>query len=235
MKISVIIPFYNEEDNVAFVLDEVTSVLRTLKEDFEIVAIDDGSCDQTNALLKKREQEIPEMRLSTHPKKSGQGAAYFSGLRASVGDVIILMDGDGQNDFRDVERMLPLLQNYDAVMGQRTKRNDPLTKRLVSKMANRVRSSLLRDGVTDTCCSLKILKRYTLEYLIPIRGFFRFIPFLLNQADVPFTTCDVHHRPRKAGNSKYSLRKLYFLPTIFDLLFMLWYKRTHILEAKTNV
>jgi len=231
-KISVIIPFYNEEGNLEGVLKEVSDVLSQQNVPYEIIAIDDASIDQTPALLKGACERIPQLRTITHSRNLGQGAAFFTGFDAAEGNVVVTMDGDGQNDFRDVPRMLELLSRYDAVFGQRSHRNDPLPKLIASRIAFFFRRIILGDHVRDTACGLKVMKKETLNNLIPIRGFLRFIPFLLTQAGLACATVDVNHRPRRFGKTKYSLLKGYFLPTILDLIFMWWFKKNRIHRIK---
>jgi len=232
MKISVIVPFYNEEGNVDFVIQEIFAVLKELAIPAEIIAVNDGSEDETGALLAAIQGDIPQLRIITHSTKTGQAAALLSGFEAATGDVLVMLDGDRQNDFRDVPRLLPLLEKYDAVFGQRSQRQDPVSKLIGTSIAYAVRNFFLRDGVKDTACALRIIKKDALKHLIPIQGFQRFIPFLLKEAGVSFISVDVNHRPRLAGQSKYSMLRLYFLSPIMDLLFMWWYKKRNLYRAR---
>lgn len=224
MTISVVVTFYNEEDNVDFMLEEIAAVLKGTVSGGEILAVNDGSSDKTGERLQEACRKIPGLKLITHGRNLGQSAALWSGLQAATGDVIITLDGDRQNDFREVPRLLPYLEQYDAVFGQRACRQDPWEKLAASRVAFFFRNLLLRDGIRDISCTFKLMKRDVLKYLIPIDGFFRFIPFLLKEAGVKYIAVDVNHRPRTAGESKYSLLRLYFFSTIFDLMFMWWYK-----------
>lgn len=232
MKISVVVPFYNEEGNVEFVLDEIVSTARQLGVDFEIVAVDDKSRDNTAVLLKKASAMVPELKVIIHQKNCGQAAAFWSGLEAITGDAVVMMDGDRQNDFRDVPRMLSFLNGHEAVFGQRTRRQDPLSKLVATRIAYYIRNFFLSDGVSDTSCSLKVLKKSVLKYLLPIDGFQRFVPFLLKEAGVRYITVDINHRPRSSGVSKFSLLKLYFLPAIADLFFFTWYKARNLFRIR---
>jgi dolichol-phosphate mannosyltransferase len=228
MRISVIVLFYNEEGNVDFMLEEIVSVLKGLAGEGEILAVNDGSADGTAERLRKASLKIPGLRIISHAQNLGQSAALWSGLQAATGEIVVTLDGDRQNDFRDVPRLLPFLEQYDAVFGQRVRRQDPWYKLAASRTAHVVRNLFLQDGIKDISCTLKLMKRDTLKYLIPINGFFRFIPFLLKEAGVRYTTADVNHRPRLKGESKYSLLKFYFLSTIADLLFMWWYRQRNL-------
>jgi glycosyltransferase involved in cell wall biosynthesis/predicted membrane-bound dolichyl-phosphate-mannose-protein mannosyltransferase len=232
MKLSVVIPFYNEAGNADFVLNEVSEVLRAVGVEYEIIAVDDASKDETPLILKKAAARIPGLRVVTHPRNAGQTAAFWTGFDHSSGEWIVIMDGDRQNDFRDLPKMLAHTGRYDAVFGQRLKRNDPFYKIMASRTAYRVRNFFLKDGVVDTACAFKLFKRDALKYLIPCKGTLRFIPFLLKEAGVPFICVEVNHRPRVKGDSKYSLLKGYFLPTILDLMFMWWYKKTNLFRVR---
>ena len=229
-KISVVVPFYNEEGNVEAVLREVAQTLRGDHEEFEIIAVDDASGDTTGTLLRGLQQELPELRIMTHGRNLGQAAAFWTGFQAAQGDVVVTMDGDGQNDFNDVPRMLALLDRYDGVFGQRARRQDPVQKLIASRIAFFFRRVVLNDPVRDTACALKVMKKDALVCLLPLRGIHRFFPFLFQQAGLPYTTLDVNHRPRRAGKTKYSLLRGYFLRTIPDLLFMWWYKKSNFLK-----
>lgn len=232
MKISVVVPFYNEEGNVDFVLEEIVSTLRPLGHAFEIIAVDDGSQDGTGRLLKKAKAKIAELVVIAQENNTGAAAALWTGFEAVTGDIIIMMDGDRQNDFRDVPRLLPLLDKYDAVFGQRVRRQDPPSKLIATRIAYYVRNFFLGDGVRDTACALKIMKRSVLKYLIPIEGIQRFIPFLLLEAGVPCIAAPVNHRPRSSGESNFSLLRLYFMSTIVDLFFFTWYKHRNLFRIR---
>jgi dolichol-phosphate mannosyltransferase len=228
MKLSVIIPFYNEAGSIDSALAEVVEVLRGLPFEFEIIAINDGSTDESGEILAAWAKKIPELKIKVHAKNLGQEAGWWSGFHAASGDTIVTSDGDGQNDFHDVPQMLSLLSEYDAVFGQRIRREDPISKRIITRIAFLFRKAVLNDDIQDTGCGLKVFKKETLQHLIPVRGFLRFIPFLFKQAGVRFTTFAVHHRPRRSGKSKYLLRQLYFLPVIADFIWMVWYKKRHL-------
>lgn len=228
MKLSVIIPFYNEEGNIEFVIQEIVSVLATVHCEYEILAFDDASRDRTRAILEELSRKIKALKVAVHQKNFGQGVCLWRGITQATGDVIITMDGDGQNDFHDVIKMLPLLGKFDAVLGQRAKRNDPLSKRVATRIAYFFRRLVLNDTVRDTACALRVMKREVIQCFIPLRSFHLFVPFMLSEAGVPFTTVNVHHRPRTKGKSKYSLRKFYFASNVPDLFFMWRFKKRNV-------
>lgn len=234
-KISVIVPFYNEEGNVEFVLNEINTVLCALDVEFEIIAIDDGSKDSTAVVLEEVSRKIAQLKVISYSKNHGKDSALWGGFEASSGDIIMMMDGDRQNDFRDAPKMLNYFPEYDAVYGQRVRRKDPVVKLIATRIAFLFRRVVLGDTVRDTACALKAVKRDTLKYLIPMEGFHRFIPFLLQQAGVVSKAIEVNHRPRVSGETKYSLLKFYFFPVIGDLIFMWWYRINNLLKKRSRI
>ena|SRR3989339_123054 len=234
MDISVIVQFYNEEENIEFVLSEIVSVLRLLGRKFEIIAVDDGSTDKTSEILRNKRKDIEELIVKAHIKNLGKDACLWAGFEAANGDIVVNTDGDGQDDFNEVPKMLKYLNEYDAVFGQRVDRCDPPLKVVSTKIAFFFRRLILKDNLRDSTCPLKVMKKKTLKYLFPLGGFHRFIPFLLKEAGVPCIGVDVNHRSRHAGRSKYYLLR-FFVPAIMDLLFMWWYRKTNLYRQRRDV
>jgi dolichol-phosphate mannosyltransferase len=196
--ISVVVPLYNEEDNVAQLQRELAAALAG--QDHELVFVDDGSQDNTVERIDRR----PEVRLLEFEKNSGQSAEMYAGIQAAQGDVIVLLDGDLQNDPADIPRLLAEIERgADLVCGYRANRRDTLSKRLTSRFANFVRSRFTRDGVRDTGCTLKAMRRGCREALVPFYGMHRFIPALVKGMGYKLAEIPVNHRPRRAGVSKY--------------------------------
>ena len=196
--ISVVVPLYNEEDNVAQLQRELAAALAG--QDHELIFVDDGSQDKTVERIDRR----PEVRLLEFEKNSGQSAAMYAGIQAAEGDVIVLLDGDLQNDPADIPRLLAEIERgADLVCGYRANRRDTLSKRLTSRFANFVRSRFTRDGVRDTGCTLKAMRRRCREALVPFYGMHRFIPALVKGMGYKLAEIPVNHRPRRAGVSKY--------------------------------
>jgi len=213
MKVSIIIPFYNEEENVRDVLTEVKSVLP----DAELIAVDDGSTDDTARAI----QSVPGTRYLKNEKNCGQSAALFHGLMAATGDVCVMLDGDGQNDPADIPRLLDALGQCDVVCGYRRQRQDNWQRRAASRIANRIRSTILGDGIRDTGCSLKVMRRAHLCWLVPFNGLHRFLPALLKNAGLSIREEPVNHRPRTKGSSKYTIGGR-ALRGIWDLFGVAW-------------
>ena len=198
-ELSLIIPFYNEQENVSAVIAEA----RTAVPGAEIIAVDDGSQDRTPSLLDQEKG----IRVIHFPKNLGQGPALYAGLLASSRPYAAMMDGDGQNDPADLPSLLKLLQNRQAdfACGIRTPRRDSWQKRIASRIANAIRRAVLLDGAHDTGCSLKIMKREDVRFLVPFKGMHRYLPALLGAAGLKLGELPVRHRPRLAGVSKYTI------------------------------
>lgn len=216
-KFSLVIPLYNEEENVQDLVAEVHRVLADL--DYELVLVDDGSSDGTVARI----QEHPRVRVLRFLKNTGQSAAMYAGIMASRGAVIGLMDGDLQNDPADLPRMIAELeQGADLVCGYRANRKDSGLKRLQSRIANAVRSRFTGDGVRDTGCTLKVMRRECRDVLVPFRGMHRFIPAFFAGAGYRIEETPVHHRERKHGGSKYGRGWGRAIPATVDMFGVRW-------------
>ncbi len=198
--VSVIVPLYNEEENVPILQAELGAALsgRT----HEIIYVDDGSTDQTLARL----QRTPETRVLHFARNAGQSAAMFVGANAARGAIVVLIDGDLQNDPADIPKLLAEIERgADLVCGYRAKRKDTVVKRLTSRIANFVRSRFTKDGVRDTGCTLKAMRRECVRTLVPFKGMHRFIPALVKGAGYRLVEVPVNHRARQYGQSKYGL------------------------------
>ena len=198
--VSVVVPLYNEEESVAILQRELADALAGL--DYEIIFVDDGSHDETVSRI----QSDPRVRVLRFEKNAGQSAAIFAGLQAVRSEVAVLIDGDLQNDPADIPRLLAeISRGADLVCGYRAQRKDTLIKRITSRVANFVRSRFTRDGVRDTGCTLKAMRRDCVAALAPFKGMHRFIPALVKGAGYRLVEIPVNHRPRRFGQSKYGL------------------------------
>ena len=212
---SVVVPFYNEGELVAEVLGE----LRQQLPGAEIVAVDDGSSDDTWARI----LDAAGVRGLRFTRNQGQSAAIYHGLRAATQPVVGIMDGDGQND---PAGFLPLLAefrkgNADVVCGYRRQRHDSWRRRVASRIANAIRRFFLDDGASDTGCSQKVFRREAVELLVPFRGMHRYLPAIFRHAGLRIVEIPVNHRPRRRGQSKYSnwTRAMH---GIYDLVGVAW-------------
>jgi glycosyltransferase involved in cell wall biosynthesis len=198
--VSVVVPLFNEEENVPILQAELAAALGAL--DYEIIFVDDGSRDGTVQKIAPDSR----VRVLQFERNAGQSAAMFAGLHAANGAVAVLIDGDLQNDPADIPRLLAEIERgADLVCGYRAQRKDTVVKRITSRVANFVRSRFTKDGVRDTGCTLKAMKRECVGALVPFKGMHRFIPALVKGAGYRLVEIPVNHRPRKFGESKYGL------------------------------
>ena len=196
--VSVVVPVFNEEENVSILQSELRAALSGL--DYEIVFVDDGSTDRSAEKI----EIAPNMRILRFERNTGQSAALYAGIRAARGETIVMIDGDLQNDPADIPRLLEQIsRGADLVCGYRAKRKDTITKRVTSRIANFVRSRFTKDYVRDTGCTLKAMRRECADALVPFKGVHRFIPALIRGAGYRLVEIPVNHRPRRFGQTKY--------------------------------
>jgi len=216
LAVSVIVPLFNEEENMSILQSELRAALAGV--DHEIIFVDDGSIDRTA----ERVEKAPNVRVIRFAKNGGQSAALYAGLQAANGAVAVLIDGDLQNDPVDIPRLLAeISRGADLVCGYRARRKDTLVKRLTSRIANAVRSRYTKDGVRDTGCTLKAMRRECVSALVPFKGMHRFIPALIKAAGYRLVEIPVAHRPRRFGQSKYGLGNRALRATI-DMFGVRW-------------
>ena len=214
--LSVVVPLYNEEANVLILQEELRAALTGL--DYEIIFVDDGSVDRTA----ERIEAAGNIRLIRFEKNSGQSAAIYAGLTTARGATLVIIDGDLQNDPADIPKLLAeIARGADLVCGYRLKRRDTLVKRATSRIANAVRSRYTKDGVRDTGCTLKAIRRECVSTLLPFKGMHRFIPALVKAAGYRLVEVPVNHRPRRFGQSKYGLGNRALRATI-DMFGVRW-------------
>jgi len=198
--VSVIVPVYNEEENVPILQAELRAALRGV--DHEFIFVDDGSADRTVEGI----EAAPNLRVIRFEKNAGQSAAIYAGLQAARGAILVLIDGDLQNDPADIPKLVSeVSRGADLVCGYRAQRRDTRVKRLTSRIANAVRSRYTKDGVRDTGCTLKAMRRECVGALVPFKGMHRFIPALIKDAGYRLVEIPVNHRPRRFGQTKYGL------------------------------
>lgn len=210
--LSVVVPVFNERDNVTPLIDEITAALRgnaLLKgEAFEIVYVDDCSRDDTLAVLKKLKADVPELRVIKHVTQSGQSTAVRTGVKAARGAWIATLDGDGQNDPADIPKLLAERETSAADVklfaGWRVQRKDTGSKRWASKLANAIRSRMLQDATPDTGCGIKLFEREAFLDLPYFNHMHRYLPALMQRAGWKTVSVPVNHRHRASGVSKYN-------------------------------
>lgn len=224
-ELSIIIPVYNELDNVESLYQEIAGVLSTPDYSFEVIFVDDGSTDGTKERLNLLAKKHPFIRAICHKKNFGQSAALLSGARAAQYPWLITMDGDGQNDPADIPLLCQkLTSEKNVVLGNRQKRDDNFLRRLSSRVGNGIRRGLLSDECPDTGCSLKLFSKEAFLTLPHFNHMHRFLPALFKRAGFQLVNVKVNHRPRKHGVSKYGVMNRLFVG-IHDLIGMRWLLR----------
>src|SRR5690348_11599125 len=207
-ELSVVVPVFNERDNIPPLLAEIAAALRG-KVDFEIVYVDDDSSDDSRAVLAAQKASYPELRVLHHVSRSGQSTAVFNGVRAARGAWTATLVGDGQNDPAATPKLLAARADaapeVKLFAGWRTTRRDSFNKRISSKIANAVRSRMLKDATPDTGCGLKLFERETFLRLPYFDHMHRYLPALVRRAGFESRSVPVGHRPRTAGTSKYGM------------------------------
>ncbi len=233
MKVSIVAPVFNEQDNVLPLAEELHK-LHTAIPDLEVLLVDDGSKDQTWPRILEAQAKFHTVHGLHYDQNRGQSHAMLVGLKMAAGDVLVTIDGDLQNNPADIPRMLEELAGVDAVCGFRAKRKDTWARRAGSKLANRVRNWATHDGIRDTGCSLKVFRKACVTDLPQVEGVHRFMPayFTLNGRKIKEIAVD--HRARTMGASKYTNMKR--LPrTIFDLFGFVWFRKRYLRQLDANL
>jgi Glycosyltransferases involved in cell wall biogenesis len=223
-RISVVIPVYNEEENLPELFRELTEVLEKLSVSFEIIFIDDGSKDRSGAILREFAHKDERVRIIFFQKNSGQSAAFAAGFRSARGEIVVTMDADLQNDPHDIPLLLDKITSYDVVCGWRANRQDSLVRKISSRIANKIRNWLSDEQIKDVGCSLKAFRRECLQKIYYFKGMHRFFPTLIKMEGCLVTEVKVNHRPRRFGEAKYGIGNRAFRGLI-DLLAVRWMKK----------
>jgi len=217
--ISIVIPFYNEEENVEAVLKET----RATNPHAEIIAVNDGSKDTTEAKIRS----FSDVRLISMPRNLGQSAALYCGLINASHDLCVLMDGDGQNDPADIPNLLKEIDKFDVVCGIRRARKDSWQVKFASKIANRTRKFFTGDTVRDAGCTLKVIRKEYIRFLIPFNEMQCYMVAMLEHAGLSVGQILVNHRPRQFGRSNYTILRRAWRG-IWDLIGVQWLLRRQI-------
>ena len=225
--LAVIVPVKNEADNILPLVAEIDAALSG-KHVFEIIYVDDGSDDITPARLREARAKYPTLRVLRHRKSCGQSAAVATGVKAARAPIIATLDGDGQNDPADVPALVrrlldeaPERRSYLLVAGHRQKRRDTEIRRLSSRIANKVRASMLKDDTPDTGCGLKVFTREAFLDMPRFDHMHRFLPALMIRRGGKVVSVAVNHRPRERGVSKYGVWNRLWVG-IVDIFGVMW-------------
>lgn len=223
---SIVIPLKNEEENIKDLIHELCPVMALLQTSWELICVDDGSTDKTVEILKDLKKHLANLRIISFDKNYGQSSAFDAGFKAAKGDFIITLDGDRQNDPKDIPKLIQESVHADLVIGRRVNRQDPVSKRILSKAANFIRSRVCQDGVQDTGCSLKLYRRSCFEKIKLYQGMHRFFPALFKIEGFRIVEVPVNHRERRKGSTKYTFFNRAF--SIADMLAVSWMRSRHL-------
>jgi dolichol-phosphate mannosyltransferase len=228
IEFSVVVPVCNEAGNVEPLAREIDAALAGRA--YEMIFVDDGSTDDTAAILLKLKGALPALRVLRHSFRSGQSAAVASGVRAARAPWIATLDGDGQNDPADIPKLIAARdenRGFALVMGNRKgSRRDTVYRRLQSSIANGVRSGLLGDGTPDTGCGIKLFPRDLFLELPRFDHMHRFLPALFQRHGARVISVPVSHRPRLRGTSKYGMLNRLWVG-IVDIAGVMWLRRRY--------
>jgi dolichol-phosphate mannosyltransferase len=225
VEISIIIPVFNEAENISPLADEVVAAMASSSpaRNYELVFVDDGSKDDTWSRIEQFHARNPRVRGLKLERNSGQSAALWTGIIATDGPVLATLDGDRQNDPADLPALLGMLSQCDFVSGRRVSRQDSVLRRISSRVARLARKVVLGADFADTGCGLRVFKRTALDGVFPFNGLHRFLPILVHGNGSVTREVPVNHRPRVAGVSKYGIGNRLFRG-IFDLFALAWYQ-----------
>ena len=228
-RVSIVIPVFNEAGNIAPLAAEVREAL-TGRMIYELIFVDDGSVDDTREALAQAARQDDSVKVVLHDGNRGQSAAVRTGVKAATHRVIAVLDGDGQNDPRDIPKLigqLAMVPTLSMVIGERRNRKDSWLRRLSSRVANGVRSRVLGDGVSDTGCGIKVFYRDQYLDLPAFDHMHRFLPALMQRYGGGVCAVPVNHRPRLSGESKYGVGNRLWVG-ITDMLGVMWLQRRRI-------
>ncbi len=222
--LSVVVPVFNEEESLDALYGELVETLDGMPHESEILFVDDGSEDGSLALLRALEVKDARVRTIALDTNCGQSAAFDAGFRAVRGQVTATLDADLQNDPADIPKLLACLDRADVVNGVRVVRYDSWLRLVSSRVANTVRNWATGGSVSDTGCSLRVMRTAYLRKIKLYRGMHRFLPTLLAMEGARLFEVEVAHRPRRFGRSKYGVRNRLFVAVV-DLLAVCWMQR----------
>jgi len=221
MDLNIVLPVYNEVQNLKPIAEEIRESVSELDRSYQIVFVDDGSTDSSTEKLRELCERFSNVSSIHFRKNRGQSAAFAAGFQKTEGKLVITMDSDGQNDPSDIPRLLEHSEEVEVVVGYRRNRRDTLWKRFGSRVANSVRNWITGDNIVDTGCSLKLFQREVLEEIPTFDGMHRFLPTLAKMYGYEVVQIPVNHRARWEGSTKYSnLGRL--KTTIADVLAVRW-------------
>lgn len=223
IQISVVVPVFNEEENLPILVPRLVEVLNRLGLSYEMIFVDDGSSDGSRKILKEMASQYFSLRIIGLKENRGLSTAFLVGMREAQGEKIVTLDSDLQNDPEDIPKLLGYLDRYDMATGWRQKRDDPWLKRISSKIANAIRNRLSGEKIHDSACTLRAFKRECIKDIPVFNGMHRFFSTLVKMNGYRIIEVPVLHHPRKFGEAKYNIRNR-ALRAFIDLLGVRWMK-----------
>ena len=222
--LSVVVPVFNEKENLPILIPKLVEVLKALPFSYEVIFVDDGSSDGSRRILKEMASQDPSLRIIGFKENRGLSAALFAGMKEARGRKIVTLDSDLQNDPADIPRLLEHLDRYDMATGWRQKRQDTWLKRISSKIANAIRNRLSGEDIHDSACTLRAFNKECVREIPVFNGMHRFLSTLVKMKGYRTIEVPVSHRPRRFGKSKYNIRNR-MVRSLIDLLAVRWMKR----------
>jgi dolichol-phosphate mannosyltransferase len=229
-QLSIVIPVHDEQDCAPILIKEIAAAIPSTIT-YEIIVVDDHSKDKTWGILTAMCAQYPNLRLLQHQTNCGQSAAVITGVKAARYDWIATLDGDGQNDPKDIPELIQTLRRQPdeqpyVIAGHRVTRKDTFIKKMSSRVANKVRGRILKDDCPDTGCGIKLFPRDLFLALPHFNHIHRFIPAMFQSLNVKTINVAVNHRQREFGRSKYGLNNRLWVG-ISDMLGVIWLKKRH--------
>lgn len=223
-EIAIIVPVFNEADNVLPMAREVAAAFNPIGREWELLFVDDASTDDTPLRVIDAAKSDPHVRGLRHQRNAGQSAAVWTGLQATTTPILCTLDGDLQNDPADLPAMVQRLTEFDFVSGMRLNRQDTWVRKASSRIARKARKAALGVDFRDTGCAIRAFKRTALTGVFPFNGLHRFLPVLVHGGGAKTLEVPVNHRPRIAGVSKYGVWNR-LGRGIYDLMAISWYQK----------
>jgi len=217
IELSVVIPVFNEEENIGPLCRELIPVLDSLGREYEVLIVDDGSTDGSVEKLLEQKAVFPGLKVIQMPSNRGQSASLAAGFRFAAGRLIVTMDGDLQTDPEDIPSLLRYAEEFSLVIGRRYPRRDPAWKNVQAKIARKVRAVVLKDDIRDIGSPLRVFRSSDLAGIPLFNGFHRFLPILLAAKGCTVKQVRVSHRPRRKGMTKYGM-----LDRVFRVFIDMW-------------
>ena len=227
IEISVVIPVFNEKENLPILIPKLAEVMKGLALSYEMIFVDDGSRDGSRRILKEMAARYPFLRVIAFHENRGLSTALYAGMKEARGHIMMTLDSDLQNDPDDIPKLLGYLDRYDMATGWRQRREDPFLKKISSKIANSIRNRLSGEDIKDSACTLRVFKKECIRDIRPFNGMHRFLSTLVKMEGYRIIEVPVSHHPRRFGESKYNIRNRMWRSFV-DLLAVRWMKSRRI-------